>query len=64
MVKTIISLIDSMFPGQKTYILLGMSMLMMACQGLGYHALPPEVWGMMGIGGATTWKMGQDRNKK
>ena len=28
MVKTIISLIDSMFPGQKTYILLGMSMLL------------------------------------
>ena len=64
MVKTIISLIDSMFPGQKTYILLGMSMLMMACQGLGYHSFPPEGWGMMGIGGATTWKMGQDRNKK
>ena len=64
MVKTIISLIDSMFPGQKTYILLGMSMLMMACQGLGYLSFSPEVWGMMGIGGATTWKMGQDRNKK
>ena len=64
MVKTIISLIDSMFPGQKTYILLAISKLMMAWQGLGYHSFPPEVWGMMGIGGATTWKMGQDRNKK
>ncbi len=47
MVKTIVSLVDSMFPGQKTYILLGISMLMMACQGLGYHSFPAEAWGMI-----------------
>jgi|TARA_R110000803_G_C11961055_1_gene318715 hypothetical protein len=64
MVKTVIGLVDSMFPGQKTYILLGMSMLMMACQGLGYHSFSAEVWGMMGIGGAATWKMGADRKKE
>ena len=64
MVKTIIGLIDNMFPGQKTYILLGMSMLKMACQGLGYHSFSAEVWGMMGIGGAATWKMGADRKKE
>ena len=64
MVKTIIGLIDNMFPGQKTYILLGMSMLMMACQGLGYHSFSAEVWGMMGIGGAATLKMGADRKKE
>ena len=64
MIKTVIGLVDSMFPGQKTYILLGMSMLMMACQGLGYHSFPAEVWGMMGIGGAATWKMGVDRKKE
>jgi len=64
MVKTAIGLVDSMFPGQKTYILLGMSRLMMACQGLGYHSFSAEVWGMMGIGGAATWKMGADRKKE
>ena len=64
MVKTAIGLVDSMFTGQKTYILLGMSMLMMACQGLGYHSFSAEVWGMMGIGGAATWKMGADRKKE
>jgi hypothetical protein len=41
-----------------------MSMLMMACQGLGYHSFSAEVWGMMGIGGAATWKMGADRKKE
>jgi len=53
-----------MFPGQKTYILLGIGMLMMVCQGLGYHHFSAEAWGMVGIGSAATWKMGQDRNKK
>jgi len=64
MVRTIVGLIDNMFPGQKTYILLGIGMLMMACQGLGYHHFPAEAWGMVGIGSAATWKMGQDRSKK
>ncbi len=64
MIKTVIGLVDSMFPGQKTYILLGMSMLMMVCQGLGFHSFSAEVWGMMGIGGAATWKMGADRKKE
>jgi|TARA_R110002074_G_scaffold170499_1_gene332803 hypothetical protein len=64
MVKTIVGFIDSMVPGHKTYILLGIGMLMMVCQGLGYHHFSNEAWGMIGIGGAATWKMGQDRNKK
>lgn len=63
MVKTIIGFIDGMFPGHKTYILLGIGLLMMICQGLGYHHFPNEVWGMVGIGSAATWKMGQDRKK-
>ena len=61
MVKTIVGFIDSMVPGHKTYILLGIGMLMMVCQGLGYHHFSNEAWGMIGIGGAATWKMGQDR---
>ena len=64
MIKTVIGLVDSMFPGQKTYILLGISMAMMLCQGLGYYSFPAEAWGMMGIGGAATWKMGTDRKKE
>jgi hypothetical protein len=64
MVKTIVGFIDSMVPGHKTYILLGIGMLMMVCQGLGYHHFSSEAWGMIGIGSAATWKMGQDRNKK
>ena len=64
MVKTIVGFIDGMVPGHKTYILLGMGMLMMVCQRLGYHHFSNEAWGMIGIGSAATWKMGQDRNKK
>ena len=63
MVKTIIGFIDGMFPGHKTYILLGIGLLMMICQGLGYHNFPNEVLVMVGIGSAATWKMGQDRKK-
>jgi hypothetical protein len=31
---------------------------------MGYHHFTPEAWGMVGIGGAATWKMGQDRKRK
>ena len=64
MVKTIIGFIDGISTGHKTYILLGFGMLMMVCQSLGYHHFSDEAWGMLGIGSAATWKMGQDRNKK
>ena len=64
MVKTIIGFIDGISTGHKTYILLGLGMLMMFCQSLGYHHFSDEAWGMLGIGSAATWKMGQDRNKK
>jgi len=64
MVKTIIGFIDGISTGHKTYILLGLGMLMMICQSLGYHHFSDEAWGMLGIGSAATWKMGQDRNKK
>ena len=61
MVKTIITLINIVMPGYKTYCILCVSMGMMACQMLGYHQFSQEAWGMVGIGGATTWKMGMDR---
>ena len=48
MVKTIVGFIDGMVPGHKTYILLGMGMLMMVCQSLGYHHFSNEAWGMIG----------------
>lgn len=64
MVKTIVGFIDGISTGHKTYILLGFGMLMMVCQSLGYHHFSDEAWGMLGIGSAATWKMGQDRNKK
>lgn len=61
MVKTIVSLIDSTMAGHKTYCIMGLAMCMMICQMLGYHHFSTEAWGMVGIGGATTWKMGMDR---
>ena len=63
MVSIIVGFIDSRFKGQKTYILMGLGMGMMVCQMLGYHSFSEEAWGMLGIGGAATWKMGLDRNK-
>jgi hypothetical protein len=64
MVPTIIGFIDSRLKGQKTYILMGLGMGMMVCQMMGYHSFSEEAWGMLGIGGAATWKMGIDRDKK
>jgi hypothetical protein len=63
MVKTVIMMVDKMIPGQKTYALMGIGMAMMICQMMGYHSFSPEAWGMMGVGGAATWKMGMDRDK-
>jgi hypothetical protein len=37
--------------------------LMMGCQMLGFHSFSQEAWGLLGIGGAATWKMGADRGK-
>ena len=63
MVKTVIMMVDKMIPGQKTYALMAIGMAMMACQMMGYHSFSSEAWGMMGVGGAATWKMGMDRDK-
>ena len=63
MVPTIIGFIDSRLKGQKTYILMILGMGMMACQMFGYHSFSEEAWGMLGIGGAATWKIGIDRGK-
>ena len=41
--------------------MMGIGMGMMVCQMMGYHHFTPEAWGMVGIGGAATWKMGMDR---
>jgi hypothetical protein len=41
--------------------MIGIAMAMMICQMLGYHQFDAEAWGMVGLGGAATWKMGQDR---
>ena len=61
MIKVLIELVDKVAPGYKTYGLMGIGLLMMICQMLGYHQFGNEAWGMLGIGGAATWKMGQDR---
>jgi hypothetical protein len=61
MVKVLIELIDKVSPGYKTYSLMAVGFLMMVCQMLGYHHFTQEAWGMLGIGGAAAWKMGQDR---
>jgi hypothetical protein len=61
MVKVLIELIDKMAPGYKTYGLMVIAFGMMVCQMMGYHHFPQEAWGLLGIGGAATWKMGMDR---
>jgi hypothetical protein len=61
MVKVLIEMIDKVAPGYKTYALMAIGFGMMVCQMLGYHQFPQEAWGLLGIGGAATWKMGQDR---
>ena len=63
MVKAVIEMIDKMAPGYKTYTMMVIGMAMMVCQMMGYHHFTPEAWGMVGIGGAATWKMGMDRKK-
>ena len=63
MIKTIVALIDSTMAGSKTYCIMGLAMGMMGCQFFGYHQFSAEAWGMVGIGGATTFKMGLDRQK-
>ncbi len=62
-ISTIISFIDKAIPGYKTYALMLIGALMMGCQMLGFHSFSQEAWGLLGIGGAATWKMGQDRAK-
>jgi|TARA_R100000750_G_C2333975_1_gene91325 hypothetical protein len=59
--EMLIGFIDKIMPGRKTYLLMVVGMGMVVCQMLGYHQFTPEAWGMMGIGGAATWKMGMDR---
>ena len=61
MVKAVIEMVDKMAPGYKPYPMMGIGMGMMVCQMMGYHHFTPEAWGMVGIGGAATWKMGMDR---
>jgi len=62
-ISTIISFIDKAIPGYKTYALMLIGALMMGCQMLGFHNFSQEAWGLLGIGSAATWKMGQDRDK-
>ena len=64
MMKMVIDAIDKFMPGYKTYAVWVVAMGMMVCQMLGYHHFPNEAWGLVGIGGAATWKMGHDRKKK
>ncbi len=63
MISTIIGFIDKAIPGYKTYALMLIGALMMGCQMLGFHSFSQEAWGLLGIGGAATWKMGADRGK-
>ena len=56
--------VDSFMPGYKTYFMMLIGIGMSVCQMMGYHQFEQEAWGILGIGGAATWKMGQDRKKK
>jgi len=62
MIPTIIGFIDKAMPGYKTYALMLFGCGMMVCQMWGFHSFSQEAWGMLGIGGAATWKMGVDRD--
>ena len=64
MMGGLIAAIDGFMPGYKTYVCWVAAMGMMACQMMGYHHFTPEMWGMVGITGMGTWKMGHDRKKK
>ena len=63
MIATIIGFIDKAMPGQKTYVLMILGIGMTVCQMWGFHSFSSEAWGLLGIGGAATWKMGADRGK-
>ncbi len=64
MMGGLIAAIDGFMPGYKTYICWVVAMTMMVCQMMGYHHFTPELWGMVGITGMGTWKMGHDRKRK
>ena len=64
MMGMLIGAVDQFMPGYKTYAIGAAAMAMMACQMMGYHTFEPEAWGMVGITGMGTWKMGQDRKDK
>ena len=57
----LIGAIDNFIPGYKTYVIWVIAMGMMVCQMFGFHSFSNEVWGLVGITGMGTWKMGQDR---
>ena len=60
----LIGAIDNFIPGYKTYVIWVIAMGMMICQMLGYYTFTEEMWGIVGITGMGTWKMGQDRKVK
>ena len=64
MMKMVVEGIDKFMPGYKTYAVWAIAMGMMVCQMIGYHTFTPEMWGVVGITGMGTWKMGQDRKGK
>lgn len=64
MMGMMIGAIDQFMPGYKTYAVWAIAMGMMVCQMMGYHTFTPEMWGMVGVTGMGTWKMGQDRKGK
>tara|TARA_R110002020_G_scaffold165546_1_gene353006 strand:+ start:1944 stop:2147 length:204 start_codon:yes stop_codon:yes gene_type:complete len=64
MMGCLIEAVDGFMPGYKTYVCWVVAMGMMGCQMMGYHHFTPEMWGMVGITGMGTWKMGHDRKKK
>ena len=57
----LIGAIDNFIPGYKTYVIWVIAMGMMVCQMMGYHVFANETWGVVGITGMGTWKMGHDR---
>ena len=64
MMGGLIGAIDNFIPGYKTYVIWVIAMGMMICQMLGYYTFTEEMWGIVGITGMGTWKMGQDRKVK
>lgn len=60
-IKFALEMVDKFIPGYKTYVMMGLAAGMCVCQMMGYHQFTAEAWGLVGIMGGVTWKLGLDR---